>query len=126
MKHNHGGTLFTGLLPEPCSAGFLTQPRPTAQEWRYPQWARPFQMNHQKGKHSTVRPRGQYDGIIFSVEIPSSQLTLAYVRLKKNLTCSIDLVTLLHKHITIKSINCPFLSVINISWHYHNVRECNV
>lgn len=79
MKHGHGGALLTGLLPMACSAVFPTQPRPTAREWHSPQWTRPFQINHQKGKHSTVRTRGQCDGIIFSVEIRSSQLVLTYV-----------------------------------------------
>lgn len=83
MKHGHGGTLLTVLVPVACSAGYFTQPRPTALEWHSPQWARPFETNHQKGKHSAVRPRGQYDGIIFPVKIPSSQLTLAYVRITK-------------------------------------------
>ena len=46
-----------------------------------PQWAGPFHSNHQSRKCTTGLPTGQSGGDIFSIEVPSSQMTLACVSL---------------------------------------------
>lgn len=68
---DHGVMLLTGLLPIPCSACF-----PLEQELK------PMDdhtQNHLR-KYSTDLPIAQSYGGIFSIGVPSSQKTLAYIK----------------------------------------------
>ena len=79
---SHGGVLLIGFLSMACSACFLTEPRTTSPGMA-PQtigWALPTQSLIKKMINtglSTTRPYGD----IFLIEVPSSQINLAYVKL---------------------------------------------
>jgi hypothetical protein len=60
-----------------CSACFLLKPRTTSPDVASPTWVGPSTSNHQVRKCPTAR---SYAGI-FSVEIPSFQITLACIKL---------------------------------------------
>lgn len=82
---HHGGTLLTGFLSMACWTCFLTQPRTT-----FPGGGTTHggglsslisiinpEMTHHRISHR------QSDRGIFSINVPSSEITLAYVRLEK-------------------------------------------
>ena len=77
-----GPYLITGLLSTAYSACFLIEPRATSPRVAPPtvDWV----LQHQslsKGFPPTGLPTVRSHGGIFSIEVPSSEMTLAYVRL---------------------------------------------
>lgn len=70
-------------LSRPQFAFLYTQP---VQEWHHPYQAVLFQSNHLSRKCPTDLPMKQSNGDIFPIEVPSSQMTPACVKLAKKWT----------------------------------------
>ena len=71
LMQRHGRVLLTGLLLIACSVYFFIEPRTTSQGWHHPQWARP------PYEFFNLKNALQLD----LTEIPSFQITVAYVML---------------------------------------------
>ena len=96
----HGRMLLTGLLLMACSACFLIEPRNTSpgvmalprMDW--------ISINHQLRKYPTGLCTAQSHRGIFSIEVPSSLMTLPCVKM----TCNRQ-----HCFPTLQSQECPML-----------------
>lgn len=75
--------LLIGSLPMSCSTCFLTQPRTSSPGAALSKGYEPSHVNQEKDL-----PTGQPDGIIFSIEILSSQMILACFKLTKKINQS--------------------------------------
>lgn len=82
---DYGRTLPTGLLLKTYSASFLIELiecRPIWSRVAPPRWARPYMsIINQENTHPTDLPTNQSDGTVFSIEVPSSQMTISCVKL---------------------------------------------
>lgn len=70
--------LLIGLLLLVCLAGFLLAPRTTipGAYMHCPQWAGFSYVHHWPSKSPIILPTGQSGGGIFSIEVPSSQMSI--------------------------------------------------
>lgn len=95
-----GCCLLTILLPIVCWARFLITPRNTSQ-WHYPKLAGPSHISYKCRICLTDLPLGQFYGDIFSIEIPSSQMTPAVSSSQINYTAvSINIFALVLMYIS--------------------------
>lgn len=86
LKQRHDGTGLLACLPHPAQGTFLDCPGLPAQRWHHPHGlGSPTSIINEENAPKEL-PTGQPDGDIFSIEAPSSQMILAYVKLTKTTT----------------------------------------
>jgi hypothetical protein len=80
-----GEVLLTGLLLMACPDCSLRAPRTATWEWDGPLWDGPTHINHQPRK-CCHRLAHQLSGdVIFSIEVPSSKMMVAYIKSRQHI-----------------------------------------